>query len=184
MLKLSQTRLRDVLVITPKRFGDYRGFFSESWNREAMSSVGINLDFVQDNHSISREEGTVRGLHFQVPPHTQAKLVRCSRGRLLDVAVDLRASSSTFRQWVAVELTFDNGKQLLIPEGFAHGFVTLEPDTEISYKCSDYYAREADRSIAFDDPALNIEWGIDRSSAILSAKDAEAPLLNDIENPF
>jgi dTDP-4-dehydrorhamnose 3,5-epimerase len=184
LLVLSRTKLKDVAVITPERYGDDRGFFSESWNRQAMSDVGLDLDFVQDNHSISRQAGTLRGLHFQVPPHAQTKLVRCSRGRLLDIAVDLRTGSSTFRQWVAVELSFKNGKQLLIPQGFAHGFVTLEPDTEVSYKCSDYYAPEADRSIAFDEPAFNIDWGIDRSAAVLSTKDAEAPLLDDVGNPF
>ena len=184
MLVLSQTKLKDVVAITPKRFGDDRGFFSESWNRRAMSEVGIDMDFVQDNHSLSRQIGTLRGLHFQVPPHAQSKLVRCSRGRLLDIAVDLRTGSSTFRQWVGVELSFNNGKQLLIPAGFAHGFVTLEPDTEINYKCTEFYVPEADRSIAFDDPTLKIDWGIDRSAAILSAKDAEAPQLDDIENPF
>ena len=183
-MDIRETKLSGVLIFTPKRFGDDRGFFSESWNRRQMQAVGIDLDFVQDNHSLSRQVGTLRGLHFQVPPHAQAKLVRCSRGRLLDVAVDLRADSPTFRQWVAVELSFDNGRQLLIPEGFAHGFVTLDPDTEVSYKCSAYYSPEVDRSIAFDDPDLGIDWGIERSAAMLSAKDAAAPRLQDIENPF
>ena len=173
------------MIITPKRFSDDRGFFSESWNRQKLSAhLGFELDFVQDNHSFSRHVGTLRGLHFQVPPDAQAKQVRCSRGRLLDVAVDLRGDSPTFRQWVAVELSFDNGRQLLIPEGFAHGFVTLEPNTEVSYKCSANYAPVSDRSIAFDDPDLGIDWGIKRADAVLSDKDAGAPRLGDIDNPF
>ena len=176
--------LPDCILVSPKRFGDHRGFFAETYSRQKYAGLGIEAEFVQDNHSLSVDMGTVRGLHFQVPPHAQAKLVRCSRGRLLDVAVDLRADSPTFRQWVAVELSFDNGRQLLIPEGFAHGFLTLEPDTEVSYKCSAYYSPEADRSIAFDDPDLGIDWGIERSAAVLSAKDADAPRLQDIENPF
>lgn len=173
------------MIITPRRFSDDRGFFSESWNRRELSDrVGHDIDFVQDNHSLSRQVGTLRGLHFQVPPHAQTKLVRCSRGRLLDVAVDLRNSSPTFRHWVAVELSFDNGRQLLIPEGFAHGFVTLDPDTEVSYKCSAHYRPEADRSIAFDDPELGIDWGIKRADAVLSDKDAMARRLSEIDNPF
>ena len=136
-MQVDKTKLPGVLLLTPKRFGDARGFFSESWNRQTLAAQGISTDFVQDNHSLSKATGTVRGLHFQAPPHAQAKLVRCGRGSLFDVAVDIRKGSPTYGQWVGYELSFDNGLQLLIPEGFAHGFVTRAPDTEIIYKCSD-----------------------------------------------
>ena len=136
-MKITQTALPGVLLLHPRRFEDPRGFFSESWNRQTLAAQGISTDFVQDNHSLSKATGTVRGLHFQAPPHAQAKLVRCGRGSLFDVAVDIRKGSPTYGQWVGYELSFDNGLQLLIPEGFAHGFVTRAPDTEIIYKCSD-----------------------------------------------
>lgn len=178
------TNLPEVIVITPKRFGDERGFFSESWNRKALEDQGLVQDFVQDNHSMSMQIGTVRGLHFQTAPRAQAKLVRCGRGRLLDVAVDIRVGSPNYGKWVAVELSFENGRQLYIPEGFAHGFVTLEPETEIIYKCSDYYAPDNDRSVQFDDPVIGIDWGITRDQAVLSDKDANAPSLADLDNPF
>ncbi|SLN46204.1 dTDP-4-dehydrorhamnose 3,5-epimerase [Roseovarius litorisediminis] len=181
---IEPTALPGLVVLTPARYGDARGFFSESWNRQRMAEHGLDFDFVQDNHSLSVAQGTVRGLHFQTPPHAQAKLVRCGRGRLLDVSVDLRKGSPTFGKWVGIELSFENGKQLLIPEGFAHGFVTCVPDTEIIYKCSDYYAPECDRSLRFDDPEIGIDWGIDAGEAILSDKDAGAPLLADLDNPF
>ena len=173
-----------VFVLTPKRFGDHRGFFCESWNRARMADAGIDIDWVQDNHSLSREVGTVRGLHFQSPPHAQAKLVRCGRGRLFDVAVDIRRGSPTFGQWVGAELSFDNGKQLLIPAGFLHGFVTREPDTEVVYKCSDYYAPDCDGAVRFDDPRIGIDWGLAPGAAILSEKDEKAPLLADFDTPF
>lgn len=184
MIEIEQTKLPGVLVITPRRFGDERGFFSESWNKARLAEHGVTLDFVQDNHSLSRQRGTVRGLHYQVPPHAQAKLVRCGRGALLDVAVDIRKGSPTFAQWLAVELSAENGKQLLVPEGFAHGFVTLQPDTEIIYKCTDYYAPDCDRSIAFDDPQIGVAWGVDRAGALLSEKDAAAPALSAADTPF
>lgn len=183
-MKIEKTGLEGVLVVIPDRFGDARGFFSESWNRRLFAENGIDLDFVQDNHSLSARKGTVRGLHFQAPPHAQAKLVRCGRGALIDVAVDLRGGSPTYGKSIICELTAENGKQMFIPVGFAHGFVTLEPDTEIVYKCSDYYAPECDRALRFDDPALAIDWGISRADAILSAKDAAAPALADLDNPF
>lgn len=184
VIEIEQTKLPGVLVITPKRFGDDRGFFSESWNKERLVENGVELEFVQDNHSLSRQLGTVRGLHYQTPPHAQAKLVRCGRGALLDVAVDIRKGSPTYAQWMAIELNEDNGKQLLVPEGFAHGFVTLRPDTEIVYKCTDYYAPDCDRAIAFDDPDIGVDWGITRDTAVLSDKDAEAPKLSDADTPF
>ena len=184
MLEIRETALPGVLVLTPKRFGDHRGFFSESWNRARMAEAGIAIDWVQDNHSLSHEVGTVRGLHFQSPPHAQAKLVRCGRGRLFDVAVDIRRGSPTYGQWVGEELSFDNGRQLLIPAGFLHGFVTREPDTEVVYKCSDFYAPECDGAVRFDDPDIGIDWGIAPGAAVLSEKDEAAPLLADFDTPF
>ncbi|MFP1644207.1 dTDP-4-dehydrorhamnose 3,5-epimerase [Pontitalea aquivivens] len=184
LLDVQETTLPGVYMLTPRRFGDHRGFFSESWNRARMAEHGIDLDFVQDNHSLSREVGTVRGLHFQSPPHAQAKLVRCGRGCLFDVAVDVRKGSPTFGQWVGAELSFDNGRQLLIPAGFLHGFVTRAPDTEIIYKCSDYYAPECDGAVRFDDPDIGIDWGLGGQTPVLSDKDAAAPLLRDFDSPF
>lgn len=183
-MQINQTALEGVLILTPRRFGDHRGFFSESWNRKVMADHGINYDFVQDNHSLSRQAGTIRGLHFQAPPHAQAKLVRCGRGALFDVAVDIRRGSPTYGQWVGVELSADNGRQLLIPAGFLHGFATRLPDTEVIYKCTDYYAPAADGTVRFDDPDIGIDWGIDPAQAMLSAKDSAAPWLRDFETPF
>ncbi len=180
-LNVTQTALPGVLLLEPARFGDARGFFSESWNRKTLEHHGVDIDFVQDNHSLSAQAGTVRGLHFQAPPRAQAKLVRCGRGRLFDVAVDIRKGSSTYGQWVGYELSFDNGLQLLVPEGFAHGFLTREPDTEIIYKCSDYYAPEADGALRWD--SCGIDWGFD-GEAVLSDKDAAAPALADFDSPF
>ena len=180
-MKIEKTALDGVLILTPPRFGDERGFFSESWNKAKLAQAGIAYDFVQDNHSMSAQVGTIRGLHFQAPPHAQAKLVRCGRGALFDVAVDIRTGSPTYGQWVGVELTFDNGKQLLIPEGFAHGFVTRQPDTEIIYKCSDYYAPAADGGVRWD--SCGIDWGFD-GTPVLSAKDADAPALAGFTSPF
>jgi dTDP-4-dehydrorhamnose 3,5-epimerase len=183
-MQIEKTALAGVVILTPRRFGDARGFFSESWNARAMAEAGLDLAFVQDNHSLSERAGTVRGLHFQAPPHAQAKLVRCGRGRLFDVAVDIRRGSPTFGRWVGVELSFENGRQLLIPEGFAHGFVTREDGTEIVYKCTDFYAPEADGALRWDDPDLGIDWGVAPDRAILSDKDAAAPRLAEFDTPF
>ena len=183
-MKIEQTALPGVVILTPARFGDTRGFFSESWNAARLAEQGIHTQFVQDNHSLSAQAGTVRGLHYQSPPHAQAKLVRCGRGALFDVAVDFRAGSPTWGKWVGVELSFDNGRQLLIPAGFLHGFVTRVPDTEIIYKCSDYYAPECDGAVRFDDSDISIDWGIDPADAVLSDKDRTAPLLSEISTPF
>ena len=183
-MQIEQTNLSGVLILTPKRFGDARGFFSESWSAVRMAEAGLHFDFVQDNHSLSEAVGTVRGLHFQAPPHAQAKLVRCGRGRVFDVAVDIRKGSPTYGQWTGIELSFENGKQLLVPRGFLHGFVTLEPDTEIIYKCDDVYSPECDGAVRFDDPDIGIEWNIDPNKAILSEKDATAPYLRDFDSPF
>jgi len=183
-VQILPTALPEVKIIIPRRHGDARGFFSESWNKALLAEHGITTDFVQDNHSLSMQVGTVRGLHFQTPPHAQDKLVRCGRGRLLDVAVDIRKGSPTYGRWVAEELSFENGRQLLVPVGFAHGFVTLEPETEIIYKCSDYYAPACDRALQFDDPTVGVDWGLTRAEAKLSDKDAAAPSLQDLDNPF
>ena len=180
-MKITQTALAGVVLIEPRRFGDDRGFFSESWNKRTLASHGIETEFVQDNHSMSATVGTVRGLHFQAPPSAQAKLVRCGRGAFFDVAVDIRRGSPTYGQWVGYELSFDNGHQLLVPEGFLHGFVTRTPDTEIIYKCSDYCDAAADGAVAWD--SCGIDWGID-GAPILSEKDAAAQTLNDFESPF
>ena len=182
-MDVHHTALQGVLLLTPQRFGDARGFFSESWNKKTCLSHGIDLEFVQDNHSLSQAIGTVRGLHFQAPPHAQAKLVRCGRGALFDVAVDIRTGSPTYGQWVGYELSFENGRQLLIPEGFLHGFVTRAPDTEIIYKCTDYYAPACDGAIRFDDPDIGIDWDLP-GDVILSDKDAAAPALRDFDSPF
>ncbi|MDQ1850523.1 dTDP-4-dehydrorhamnose 3,5-epimerase [Gemmobacter fulvus] len=183
-MQIEQTALPGVVILTPARFGDARGFFSESWSRKRLAEAGIDLDFVQDNHSVSARAGTVRGLHFQSPPHAQAKLVRCGRGVLWDVAVDIRRGSPSFGQWVGVELSAENGRQLLIPAGFLHGFVTREADTEIVYKCTDYYAPDCDGALRWDDPQIGIDWGLEPGHAILSDKDARAPLLAAFETPF
>lgn len=168
-------------MIEPARHGDTRGFFSESWNKARLEGHGVSVDFVQDNHSLSSAPGTVRGLHFQSPPNAQAKLVRCGRGVLFDVAVDIRTGSPTYGQWVGAELSFENGKQLFIPEGFAHGFITRTPDTEIIYKCNAYYAPESDGAIRWD--SCGIDWGFDGTPE-LSAKDAAAPAFADFDSPF
>lgn len=182
-MDVSKTPLPGVLVLTPRRFGDDRGFFAETWNTRTLSAAGIELpEFVQDNHSFSTARGTVRGLHYQSPPHAQGKLVRCGRGRLMDVAVDARRGSPTYGQSFAQELSFENGKQLWIPAGFLHGFATLEDNTEIVYKCTDFYAPEADGGVHF--ASLEIDWGIDLSGAVLSPKDAAAPQFSDWTSPF
>ncbi len=183
-MQIEPTSLPGVLILTPRRFADARGWFSEVWNASTLAAQGIATPFVQDNHSYSREAGTVRGLHFQAPPRAQAKLVRCGRGRILDVAVDIRAGSPSYGHWVGVELSAENGRQLLIPEGFLHGFVTREPDCEVLYKCSDTYAPDCDGAVRFDDPDLAIDWGIDPAGAILSDKDRAAPLLQNFATPF
>ena len=183
-MEIEQTTLTDVLVLRPRRFADDRGFFQETWNREALKAAGIDLDFVQDNHSLSVQTGTVRGLHFQRPPRAQDKLVRVVRGRILDVAVDARRDSLQFGKWVGVELTADNAWQLLVPKGFLHGFITLEPDTEVLYKCTDTYAPDCDGSVFFADPELAIDWGLPPEQAILSDKDRKAQSWADLDTPF
>ena len=172
-----------ILLITPSWFGDHRGFFSETYSRKKYLEMGIDIEFVQDNHSMSHDVGTLRGLHFQAPPHAQGKLVRCSRGAIFDVAVDIRRGSKTYGQWAGYVLSADNAHQLYVPIGFAHGFVTLEPDSEIVYKCSDYYAPENEGAMRWDDPDIGIDWLL-TGNPILSEKDALAPSLKDFESPF
>jgi dTDP-4-dehydrorhamnose 3,5-epimerase len=184
MLHVEKTALPDVKIITVKRFGDQRGFFSEIYNRKTFAAAGIDLEFVQDNHALSADRGTLRGLHFQSRPFAQDKLVRVARGRILDVAVDIRRSSPTFGQHVAVELSAENWQQILVPVGFAHGYVTLEPDTEVLYKVTNFYAPEHDHGLAFDDPALGIDWGIAASELILSDKDRKHPMLAALPKYF
>lgn len=181
-MHIEDTPLSGVKLLTPRRFGDHRGFFSESYSARGLALHGIDTVFVQDNHSLSIETGTVRGLHFQAPPHAQAKLVRCGRGSLFDVAVDIRKGSPTYGRWFGTELSFENGKQLLIPAGFLHGFLTLVPETEIVYKCSDYYAPECDGAVRWD--SCGIDWPVLKSAPTLSAKDAAAPALADFTSPF
>ncbi|OED45840.1 dTDP-4-dehydrorhamnose 3,5-epimerase [Leisingera sp. S232] len=180
-MQIEETGLPGLKVLTPARFGDARGFFSESWNRRRMQEAGIDLEFVQDNHSLSRETGTLRGLHFQAPPHAQDKLVRCGQGVLFDVAVDIRKGSPAYGKWFGIELSAENGRQLLVPKGFLHGFVTRVPDTEVIYKCTDYYAPDCDGAVAWDSCA--IDWGFD-GAPMLSEKDAAAPALADFDSPF
>lgn len=179
-----KTAIEGLLIVTPRRFEDERGFFSEVYNAEAWSKAGLEFTFVQDNHSLSRDVGTLRGLHFQKPPFAQDKLIRVVRGRVLDVAVDLRRSSPTFGRHVAVELSAENWRQLFIPIGFAHGFATLEPDTEIAYKVTNYYSAQHDWGVAWDDPDLGIEWPVAADRAVLSAKDKSWPRLRDVPTIF
>ncbi|WP_086465609.1 dTDP-4-dehydrorhamnose 3,5-epimerase [Oceanibaculum nanhaiense] len=174
----------DVKLITPRRFGDNRGFFSETWNRAAFSEAGIEADFVQDNHSLSATAGTLRGLHFQIPPFAQAKLVRVSRGAIFDVAVDLRKGSPTYGHWVGAELSAENWSQMYVPKGFAHGFVTLLPDTEVQYKVDAPYAPAHDRGIAWDDSDIAVAWPLEGRAPVLSGKDAALPKLADIPALF
>jgi dTDP-4-dehydrorhamnose 3,5-epimerase len=180
VLNVEPTALPDVKIVTPKRFGDDRGFFSEVYNRKAFEAAGLAMEFVQDNHSWSAKAGTVRGLHFQSAPFAQDKLIRVVRGRILDVAVDLRRSSPTFGRHVAVELSAENWRQLLVPVGFAHGFCTLEPDCEVIYKVSGYYAAAHDLGLAWDDPELAIAWPVSPEEATLSDKDRRQPRLADL----
>lgn len=173
-LKVTETKLQGVLVLEPRVFRDERGYFFESWNQVRYRELGIDADFVQDNLSFSGK-GVLRGLHFQVPPCAQGKLVSVLQGTVFDVAVDLRTDSSTFGEWVGVELSSENMRQMYIPEGFAHGFVVLSDTALFSYKCTDFYAPEYERTLRWDDPELGIEWPI--SEPLLSPKDADAPVL-------
>jgi dTDP-4-dehydrorhamnose 3,5-epimerase len=170
----------DVKLIRPSRHSDPRGYFSETWNRRRYAGLGVDVDFVQDNHSLSRPKHTLRGLHFQIAPFGQGKLVRVLRGAILDVAVDLRPESRSFGRHVSAVLTAAEGNQIYIPIGFAHGFLTLEPDTEVTYKVTNYYSGPHDRGLLWNDPALGIEWGVDPDSVAISDKDRVHPTLSEL----
>lgn len=181
-MKVIETELAGVVIVEPAVFGDHRGFFMESWSRRAFEAAGLFYDFVQDNHSSSTVRGTLRGIHYQKGEMAQAKLVRCTRGAVLDVAVDLRPGSRGYQKWVAVELSAENRRQLLIPRGFGHGFLTLTDDVEFLYKADNFYAPEAEGGIRWNDPELGIDWGV--TDPVLSEKDRTAPWLKDAETGF
>lgn len=181
-MKVVETSLLDVYILEPQVFGDTRGWFMESWSVRKLEEAGLYYNFVQDNHSFSAQKGTLRGLHLQKGEAAQAKLVRCGRGSVLDVAVDLRKGSPTYKKWAAVELSAENKKQLLIPRGFAHAFLTLTNDVEFLYKADNCYCLEAERNIIWNDEEINVAWGVE--NPILSEKDAKAPKLHDCDVDF
>jgi dTDP-4-dehydrorhamnose 3,5-epimerase len=183
MIQITPLEIPDILLIEPKRYGDARGFFSETYSRSALAAAGFDREFVQDNHSLSQRRGVLRGLHFQAPPHAQDKLMRVTRGAILDVAVDIRRGSPTFGRHVAIELSADNWRQLLVPRGFAHGFQTLAEDCEVLYKVSDYYAPASEMGLAWDDPALGIAWPL-RAEAFLNDRDMAWPTLANLSPVF
>lgn len=181
-MKFTQTKIKDLIVIEPNVFGDNRGWFSETYNYEVFKKNDIDINFIQDNHSYSSNRGVLRGLHFQNNPCAQTKLVRCTKGRIWDVAVDLRKSSETYLKWFGIELTEENHKMLLVPQGFAHGFITLEDDSEVQYKVDSIYNKSLDRSVSFNDPQISIKWP--KLDLVLSDKDRNAPLLEDSDVNF
>lgn len=181
-MNIIKTDVLDLYIIEPKVFGDSRGWFIESWSAKDMEEAGLHYNFVQDNHSFSATKGVLRGLHYQKGEAAQAKLVRCTRGAVLDVAVDMRKGSPTYRKWLAVELSAENFRQILVPRGFIHGFLTLTDDVEFIYKADNYYNKEADRGIRWDDPELGVEWGI--KEPILSDKDKKSPYLRESDINF
>jgi len=182
-MKVERLRVPDLILVTPPRFGDSRGFFSEVFNAARFAEAGIDMPFVQDNQSLSQERGVIRGLHCQIAPHPQGKLVRCVKGAIWDVAVDARRGSPTFGQWAAAELSAENWAQLWVPPGFLHGFCTLQPATEVIYKVTDVYDRPSERGVVWNDPDLALPWPVQEAEAVLSEKDrvlprwAEAPAL-------
>lgn len=183
-MKIDALEIPDVRILTPRKFSDTRGFFSETWNRKVLADLGLEADFVQDNHAFTAAKGTVRGLHYQHPPMAQDKLVRTVRGAILDVAVDMRRNSPTFGRHVKAVISAANWQQIWVPKGFAHGYVTLEPDTEVIYKVTELYSPAHDAGIQWDDPALGIDWGLTRSEASLSEKDLKLPPLAEAVNSF
>ncbi len=183
-MNFERQALADVILVTPDRHGDDRGYFSETFRANVYKEAGIAGHFVQDNHAWSAEAGVLRGLHFQAPPRAQAKLVRCTRGAILDVAVDIRKSSPTYGQHVSAQLSAENGAQLYVPEGFAHGYLTLTDDCVVVYKMTDYYAPETEGGLAWNDPGLAIDWPLRNGSPSLSVKDAKLPGLAGFESPF
>jgi len=182
-MNIIKTKLDGVVVVEPKVFGDHRGWFMETYNETIFLEAGIDVTFVQDNQSFSAIKGTLRGLHYQLNPKAQTKLVRCTRGSIYDVAVDIRKGSSTYGEWFGIELSAENKKQLLIPKGFAHGFMTLTDDVEVQYKVDEFYSPENDRGIIWNDSEIGVEWPMD-IKPVLSAKDEQAPLLKDADNNF
>jgi dTDP-4-dehydrorhamnose 3,5-epimerase len=183
-MKVEPLAIADVKLVEPKTFKDARGSFSETWNNRVFQELGIAADFVQDNHVWSDEAGTLRGLHFQSPPHAQGKLVRVTKGAILDVAVDIRRQSPSFGKHVSAVISAGNGLQIWVPEGFAHGYVTMEPNTEVLYKVTDYYAPGAEGGILWSDPALAIDWQTEDDTVVLSDKDLRLSLFSDFETPF
>lgn len=185
-MKVTETKIKGVKIIEPDCFGDHRGWFMETYSTKKYAEIGIDTIFVQDNHSMSSRKGTLRGLHFQNDPMAQAKLVRCTKGAVIDVAVDIRKGSPTYKQWVSVELSAENKKQFFIPRGFAHGFLTLTDDVEFEYKVDNLYSKECDRGIRYDDPTIGVDWGslLNGIEPILSDKDINGPLLDDSDVNF
>jgi dTDP-4-dehydrorhamnose 3,5-epimerase len=182
-MKITETSLQGLLIIEPRIFADGRGYFFESYNKAKFAEAGIDIDFVQDNQSFS-QKGTLRGLHAQKAPFAQAKLVRVIQGRVLDIAIDIRKNSSTYGKYETIELSAENQLQFLIPEGFLHGFITLEDDTIFAYKVNNYYSKDAEVGIIWNDPTLAIDWGMDAKDIILSPKDELLPEFRDLDSPF
>ena len=185
-MKIIDTEIEDVKIIEPDCFGDHRGWFMETYSTNKFKEIGIDNDFVQDNHSMSQKKGTLRGLHFQNNPYAQAKLVRCTKGKVIDVAVDIRKGSPTYKKWVSVELTAENKRMFYIPCGFAHGFLCLSDDVEFQYKVDNLYSKECDRGIRYDDPSIGVDWGslLDGIEPILSDKDKNGPTLDESDANF
>lgn len=184
MMQIERLAIEGILVFVPTRRSDQRGFFSETYRSDLLAAEGLRANFVQDNHVYSAERGVLRGLHFQVPPRAQGKLVRCTRGAILDVVVDIRKDSPTWAQYSAIELTAENWKQLWVPPGFAHGYVTLEPNCEVIYKVTDYWATDCERGVAWNDPDLGIDWRVSESDLILTERDRGNPSLREIDPVF
>lgn len=183
-MEVEKLEIPEIRILTPKKFGDHRGFFSETYNKRALADQGIEIDFVQDNHSFSAERGTIRGLHFQTPPYAQDKLVRVAKGSVLDVAVDIRRGSPTYGKFVSAVISAEAWNQILVPIGFAHGLCTLEPDTVVIYKVSNYYAPDHDLGLLWNDPEIGIDWPVGEDDAKLSDKDRRQPRLRAFDSPF
>lgn len=185
-MKITETKIPGVMIVDPAVHGDHRGYFMETYSKQTYKEIGITVEFVQDNMSFSAQKGTLRGLHWQNDPMGQSKLVSCTKGTVIDVAVDIRKGSPTFKQWVSVELSEENKRQLFIPQGFAHGFLTLTDNVEFRYKVDNFYAKEQDRGIRYDDPTIGVDWGalLNGIEPVLSDKDKFGPLLDDSDNNF
>jgi dTDP-4-dehydrorhamnose 3,5-epimerase len=184
MMQIERLAIEGILVLVPTRRSDQRGFFSETYRSDLLAADGLRANFVQDNHVYSAERGVLRGLHFQVPPHAQGKLVRCTRGAILDVVVDVRKDSPTWAQYASIELSAENWKQLWVPPGFAHGYVTLDPNCEVIYKVTDYWAPDCERGVVWNDPDLGIDWRVSESELILTERDRGYPSLREIDPVF